>query len=364
METTCPACGAPARRETDVSDTFLDSGWYFLRYPATDLENIPFPMKNTGVQRFKGTVQDEVGSAEKRTTWLPVNQYTGGAEHSVLHLLYSRFLTKVFQDLGYVEFSEPFPKFFAHGLIIKEGAKMSKSKGNVVVPDEYIRKYGADTLRTYLMFLGPFSDGGDFQDTGIEGIFRFMKRVWHLFTTKEIVGTVDDVSANPDSIGAKAAMHTAIKGVTEDISKFRYNTAIAKIMTWYNKLSDRDSISREEVEVFLKLLAPFAPHMTEELYQRIMNHESRIMDSSFNSIHRSEWPEYDESLLVSDTVTIAVQVNGKLRETLRIRSEQAQDQAIIEQLVKQSDKVKQFIEGKEIKKVVFVPGKVLNLVVL
>jgi leucyl-tRNA synthetase len=417
-ETTCPGCEGPARRETDVADTFLDSGWYFLRYPATDLESIPFPMaaeaaktvilndsegsqqQNNRVSSPLAQIDSEVDKAEKRTAWLPVDQYIGGAEHSVLHLLYSRFIYKVFTDLGYIDAKsggdqpaslreallagEPFPKFFAHGLIIKEGAKMSKSKGNVVVPDEYIRKYGADTLRTYLMFLGPFSDGGDFQDAGIAGVNKFLKRVWHLFTTKEIAGNLVESSA-------KSAMHRTIKGITQDISTFRYNTAIAKIMTWYNELSDRESISREEIVVFLKLLAPFAPHMTEELWQRFQLSvlSSQLSDSSqpvyrstgqlttekqdsenrklktdnWTSIHVSDWPQYDESLLVSDTVTIAVQVNGKLRDTLLIKAEKATDQASVEIEARQSEKVKKFIEGKEIRKVIYVPGKVLNLVV-
>lgn len=335
-ETICPACGSTAKRETDVSDTFLDSSWYFFRYPSTEIENEPW-------------------KSERVSHWMPVDQYIGGAEHSVLHLLYSRFVTKVFHDLGMIGFAEPFPKFFAHGLIIKEGAKMSKSKGNVVVPDEYIKKYGADTLRTYLMFLGPFSDGGDFQDTGIEGIHRFLKRVWTLFTRKEISGSEAQLSA-------RVMMHRTIKGVSLDVASFRYNTAIAKIMTWYNSLSQQETITKEEMIVFLQLLAPFAPHMTEELYQRLGSEERKAKSEKFSSIHTSEWPKFDDSLLVDQTITIAVQVNGKLRDTLRIRSEQATDQAAIEEMAKKSEKVQKFIVDKDVKKVIYVPGKVLNLV--
>jgi leucyl-tRNA synthetase len=275
----------------------------------------------------------------------------------VLHLLYARFVYKVFTDLGYIESShggEPFPKFFAHGLIIKEGAKMSKSKGNVVVPDIYIKKYGADTLRTYLMFLGPFSEGGDFQDAGIDGINRFLKRVWKLFTTKEIASTEIDPAAN-------MAMNKAIKGVTSDLSIMHYNTAIAKMMTWYNALSQRESLSKEEVEVFLKLLAPFAPHMTEELYQRYSKGQRAEGKEQFESIHTSKWPEFDEAALVDQSVTIAVQVNGKLRDTIVLESANSNQQTV-EQMAKESANVKRFLEGKEIKKVIYVPGKILNIV--
>ncbi len=184
-ETTCPGCGGKARRETDVSDTFLDSAWYFLRYLTTDLHHVPFPMSSEKAEKFKGATKDEVGKAEKRKSWVPVTMYIGGAEHSVLHLLYARFITMALCDMGYVDFEEPFVRFYAHGLIIKDGAKMSKSRGNIINPDDYIRKYGADTLRTYLLFLGPFDQGGDFRDSGIEGMNRFLKRVWKLFCEGE-----------------------------------------------------------------------------------------------------------------------------------------------------------------------------------
>jgi len=406
-ETTCPACGGKAIRETDVSDTFLDSSWYFLRYLATDWDDIPFPSKaflnsksearnpkqieNTNDQnskQFRNSDFDIRVSA--RAAWLPVSQYTGGAEHSVLHLLYARFVYKVFADLGYISTKgrsssgresggdEPFPKFFAHGLIIKDGAKMSKSKGNVVVPDEYIRKYGADTLRTYLMFLGPFSDGGDFQDAGIAGIHRFLKRVWTLFTTKEI-------SSSEAQLSAKVMMHRTIKGVSLDLASFRYNTAIAKIMAWYNSLSDQKSVTKEELTVFLQLLAPFAPHLTEELYQRLViaipsssrekqSYTDGIATSvasgepprndEFQSIHTSSWPSYDDSLLVNQTITIAVQVNGKLRDTIEIAAEKQHEQQEVEDLAKQSEKVRRFIDGKDVKQVIYVPGRVLNFVLV
>lgn len=326
-ETTCPECGEKATRETDVSDTFLDSAWYFFRYTSTDIQNKVFD-----IERIK--------------KWLPVNIYIGGAEHSVLHLLYSRFFTMFLRDLGLIEFDEPFSQFFAHGLIVKDGAKMSKSKGNVVVPDEYITKYGADTLRTYLMFLGPFSEGGDFRDTGIEGMYKFMRRVWTLLS-----GQLTD--SEPDD-EHKRMMHKTIKKVTEDLAELHYNTAIAALMEWYNFLSANGQVSKEEALVFLQMIAPFAPHMSEELWNELGRE---------GSIHTSIWPEFKEEYLKQDEVLIVVQVNGKVRDQLTVESEKAADQASVEALAKQSSRIQKYLEGKDPKKVIYVPGKVLNFVI-
>ena len=347
-ETTCPHCGSKATRETDVSDTFLDSSWYFLRYLATDLKHIPFPMSKEKAKTFPGATEAEIEHADKRRMWLPVTMYIGGAEHSVLHLLYARFVTMALKDMGYVDFEEPFSRFYAHGLIIKDGAKMSKSKGNVINPDDYIRKYGSDTLRTYLLFLGPYDQGGDFRDTGIEGMHRFVKRVWHLFE-----GIENREWRMENSKEGLRIMHETVKGVTEDMENLRFNTSIAKLMTWYNFLAKQPEISREEVETYLKLFAPFAPHMTEELWSQLGNKFS---------IHKSEWPEYDEKYLTQETVTIAVQVNGKLRGTLVIDAKDKDDKAMIEKLSREQETVSKFLEG-DIKHVIFVPGKILNFVV-
>lgn len=368
-ETVCPECGGKARRETDVSDTFLDSAWYFYRYISTDDNSHAWDRK-TGER------------------WLPPTIYTGGAEHSVLHLLYARFLTKVFKDLGLVEnFDEPFPRFFAHGLIIKDGAKMSKSKGNVVVPDKYIRKFGADTLRSYLMFLGLFSMGGDFRDSGIEGMYRFLKRVWTLVSsfkpltgedmgqgldpTKPMDSSQSFISTDP-STSAKSEMNKAIRGVTEDIEAFHFNTAIAKIMTYYNYLSKKDNFTLDEAKVLLQLLAPFAPHMTEELYQRLMtgdygsSSESRKSKTKnqkpFESIHTATWPEFDESAIEAGEVVIAVQINGKLRGTFKLLDPLA-SQEEVERIAHEDPGVRRHLEGKIVHKVIFVPGKILNFVV-
>jgi leucyl-tRNA synthetase len=333
-KTKCPKCGnADAKRETDVSDTFLDSSWYFLKYVSTDIDNTAF-------------------DRERVKKWLPVNMYIGGAEHSVLHLLYSRFVTMVLKDLGHISFDEPFTSFRAHGLIIKDGAKMSKSKGNVVVPDEYIKKLGADTLRTYLMFMGPFSQGGDFRDSGIEGMHRFIRRVWTLLTRSQTSDLKSQISNE-----SLAMMHKTIERVTKDISGLSYNTAIAALMEWYNFLSQQKSISKEEIETFLKLFAPFAPHVSEELYQ-LLNKNKK-----FSSIHSSFWPKFDPKFLVKNEMIIVIQVNGKLRGNVIVDPEIAKDRAKIESLALSDSNVAKYLESKVIKKVIYVPGKVLNFVI-
>jgi leucyl-tRNA synthetase len=335
VNTICPVCKGPARRETDVADTFLDSSWYFLRYPSADFSHKAMDEKRTSV-------------------WLPVNMYIGGAEHSVLHLLYSRFITKVFHQLGMLTFDEPFTKFRAHGLIIKDGAKMSKSRGNVVNPDEYISKYGADTLRAYLMFLGPFEQGGDFRDSGIEGMERFLKRVRKL---------VEEYLASEKQLTGESAKNSkllrltnkTIKGVTDDIESLRYNTALAKIMELVNGLNDsKDNISKNDIKSLLLLLAPFTPYLAEELWEKL---------GEVKSIHISEWPSFDEGALIEEKVTIAVQVLGKLRDTILIANDIVGDQAKIEELALSSEKVKAHTDGKNIAKVIYVPGKIINFVV-
>jgi leucyl-tRNA synthetase len=345
-ETVCPHCGGKATRETDVSDTFLDSAWYFLRYLATDLKNVPFPMPKEMAEKFSNATKSEIESADKRRAWLPVTSYIGGAEHSVLHLLYARFLTMTLKDMGYVDFEEPFSRFYAHGLIIKDGAKMSKSKGNIINPDEYIHKYGADTLRTYLLFLGPFNQGGDFRDSGIDGMNRFLKRVWKLFEDSEITEfTLTDERLK--------MMHETIKGATEDMENLRFNTTIAKLMTYYNFLSKQDSLSRQEVEAYIKMLAPFAPHMTEEIWADLGNKFS---------IHISDWPTFDEKYLKKENVTIAVQVNGKLRGTLVVPVADKANQSLLEKKAREDEHVSKFLTDK-VRKVILVPGKILNFVV-
>ena len=340
-KTKCPSCGGPAKRETDVSDTFLDSSWYFLRYVSTEENGKPFDKL-----RIK--------------KWLPVTMYIGGAEHSVLHLLYSRFMTMVLKDLGFISFEEPFTKFRAHGLLVKDGAKMSKSKGNVVIPDEYIRKYGADSLRTYLMFMGPFSQGGDFRDTGIEGMHRFLKRIWSLAISR-LSKALDQRPATKDQL---QFMHKTIKKVTEDIENLSYNTAIAAIMEWYNFLSNQKSVSHGEIEIFSKLIAPFAPHISEELFSMINADKNQQMpaDNNWQSIHLSAWPKFNPKFLIKDELIIVIQVNGKLRGNLVVDLETSKSKAKIEELARKDSRVQSHLEGKNVKRVIHVEGKVVNFV--
>lgn len=392
-EVKCPECGEGATRETDVSDTFLDSSWYFLRYPSIKALNSKHETLNKSqVQNLNDKNGLEIRNSdlelpwnpEVTGRWLPVDMYIGGAEHSVLHLLYSRFITMVLKDLGYLEFEEPFSKFYAHGLIIKDGAKMSKSKGNVVVPDEYIAKYGADSLRTYLMFIGPYSDGGDFRDSGIEGINRFLKRVWRLMdsvvSSKQQVSSENSEQATSYKLPATKldrVMHKTIKGVTEDIENLRYNTAIAKLMEYYNSLNsfyiNHQSLSTNHIKSFLLMLAPFSPHLAEELWQRLIVTASEAKQSQeiassqaprndkFGSIHLQKWPQFDTAMLVSDTFTIVVQVNGKRRAELKVKREKLK----LEEEIKEEAKklVEKYVEGKKIRKTIYVKGKIVNFVV-
>ena len=321
----CPQCGAKARRETDVSDTFLDSAWYFLRYPSADREDVAFDKALT-------------------RKWLPVTSYIGGNEHAVLHLLYSRFVTMVLHDAGMIDFEEPFTKFRAHGLIIREGAKMSKSRGNVVNPDQYIDEWGADTVRTYLMFLGPFEEGGDFRDRSISGVKRLLDRVW---------ASVHD--ARTDGAGDEAVLrklHQTIAKVGDDIAKLSYNTAIAAMMEYVNVLRGHERVPhRAEVEPLVQLLAPFAPHIAEELWETL-GHTKSVFDSG--------WPAFDAALATESKVKVAVQVNGKLRSTVETTKDATQDAVLALALAEPG--VAKFVAGPP-KKVIYVAGRLLSIVV-
>jgi len=321
----CPSCGKKARRETDVSDTFLDSAWYFLRYPSVGRDDVAFDAATT-------------------KKWLPVTTYIGGNEHAVLHLLYSRFITMVLHDMKLLDFEEPFTKFRAHGLIIREGAKMSKSKGNVVNPDEYIDAWGADSFRTYLMFLGPFEEGGDFRDSGISGVKRFLDRLWA--SVRDCTG---DGTPDPEVL---RKLHATIKKVGEDIPVLSYNTAIAAMMEYMNTLRKGERTAhRAEVEPLVPMVAPFAPHITEELWE-MLGHTTSVMDAA--------WPTFDASMLVSDTIELVVQVGGKTRGKLVVPKTITQDEAFA--AAKAEPSIGKFITG-EPKKVILVPGRLLNVVV-
>jgi leucyl-tRNA synthetase len=326
----CPQCGAQARRDTDVSDTFLDSGWYYLRYPSAEFDDRPF-------------------DAERTRTWCPVTNYIGGNEHAVLHLLYSRFLAMVLHDLGHVEFEEPFRTFRAHGMIVKDGAKMSKSRGNIVVPDEYIGKWGADTFRLYLMFLGPFQEGGDFRDEGISGPRRFLDRVWKLVS--EIVAQgADAESAIPETVMVK--WHQTKSQVSHDIEGLKYNTAIAALMELLNVLRDQGVADRRIVADLVVMMAPFCPHFAEECWERLGN---------ASSVFEAPWPSWDDSLLVESRMEIVIQVNGKTRSRVTVPRD-AVESTVIEAAMADPAAAR-FTEGKTVRKRIYVPGRLVNFVV-
>ena len=326
----CPACGAEARRETDVSDTFLDSGWYFLRYPSTEFDDRPFDPART-------------------REWLPVSSYIGGEEHSVLHLLYSRFLTMVLHDLGHLEFEEPYDRFRKHGLLIRDGAKISKSRGNVILPDEYIARFGADTFRMYLMFLGPFQRGGDFRDSGLAGPERFLKKVWDSVTAAAEAGRTGF-----EDPGVERALHATIRQISEDLEALSYNTAIAAAMDYLNTLrAGGRTASVDEVRPLVILIAPVAPHIAEELWARLEG-ESSIFD-------HAEWPAWDESKLVVDEVELPVQVNGRLRATIRVARGATED--VVREAALAEANVIRRLDGVVVRKVIHVPDRMLNLVV-
>ncbi|HEY8447710.1 MAG TPA: leucine--tRNA ligase [Thermomicrobiales bacterium] len=351
----CPVCGGPARRETDVSDTFLDSAWYFLRYPSTEFDDRPF-------------------DPELTKKWLPVDMYSGGIEHVRRHHLYARFVTKVLHDLGYLPFDEPFAKLRLHGLlnavnpVTGKAEKMSKSRGNVVTPDEYLREFGADVLRLALLFAGPYEEGGAFREvrdpvTGqikregsLGGIIRFLERCYDL-VAREQRGEIPAATTNGDVQGAERIRHRAIKAVTEDIEDLKFHTAIARLMEYSTWLRDQGpslpaQTRQEHLQTLTLLLAPLAPHLAEELWSML---------GQPYSVHTQEWPAYDEALAREDVVEYVVQVNGKPRD--KFVAEANLDEARARSLALESPKVQQHLGGREPVKVIYVPGKLINLVV-
>ncbi|MFH1144347.1 MAG: leucine--tRNA ligase [Candidatus Eisenbacteria bacterium] len=330
--TNCPQCAGPAHRDADVSDNFLDSAWYFLRYPSSHDDR-------------------RAWDPERTRKWLPVDMYVGGNEHAVLHLMYTRFLCMAFKDMGLIDFEEPFKKFRAHGLLIKEGSKMSKTHGNVTNPDEYVDKYGADTLRMYLLFLGPYTEGGDFRDSGIIGIRRFLERLHRLYTDV-LEGAPGAPARGPLARPNAIKLHQTIKKIGEDIQAFGYNTAIAALMELQNDLRAAPSIDDFALEACNILLAPFAPHEAEELWEMLGR-----TDSIFNA----RWPAYDAQLTVADEVEIAIQVLGKLRGTITIARDAAE--ADVRRAALATESVTRHLEGKQIVKVIHVPNRLMNFVV-
>ena len=327
VNTQCPTCGGPARRETDVSDNFLDSAWYFLRYPSSDVDDRPFDPALTA-------------------KWLPVDMYVGGAEHSVLHLMYSRFITLALHELGHLPFEEPFRQFRAHGQLSKDGHKMSKSRGNVVNPDAYFDRLGADTLRMYLVFLGPFERGGEFSDTGIGGIRRFLGRVWDL-----VVRHAGQLADGQPPLEARQTLHRTIHAVTQDLENLRYNTAVAALMTYLNTLHERATLHDEEVADLLLMLAPLAPHLAEELWARL--------DKPY-SIHQQQFPVACAELLEVDTLPVAVQVDGRSRGMVQLSPQASQADALA--TARQVEAARRLLDSDGVARVIYVPRRIINLV--
>ena len=343
---TCPKCGKPARRETDTMDTFICSSWYYLRY--TDPHNYKMPF-----------------AKDKVNYWAPVDQYIGGIEHAILHLLYSRFFTKVLRDAGMVDFAEPFTNLLTQGMVLKDGGKMSKSKGNVVSPEEIIGQYGADTARLFILFAAPVDRDLDWSDDGVAGAYRFLRRVWRIMEIFEdkIKSSSDDydISAlTAEEKELRRVLHTTIKKVTEDIrDRFMFNTAISSIMELVNAFyafQDSKTINgglvREVSLNLLKMLAPFAPHITEELWSILV---------AQGSIHQQQWPKYEEAATVQAEVEIVLQINGKVRDRIMIATGISREE--METAAKANARVQELTEGKTIVKMICVPDKLVNVVV-
>ena len=335
----CPGCDETGTRETDTMDTFVDSSWYHLRYASPNYDRGPF-------------------DPEAVKKWLPVDQYTGGAEHAVMHLLYARFFNKALRDLGLVDFDEPYLRLFNQGIIIADHQKMSKSRGNVITPDPYVKDLGADVVRTYLMFLGPWDQGGDWSDSGINGMARWINRVWDI--SQRDASTLDAQPADEEAVRTLVrTTHKTVKKVIGDLERFKFNTALAAMMEMTNHMGrawDDGGLDSgcwsDAVEKLLLLLAPIAPHVTEELWERT--------GRPF-SIHSQLMPSWDEELARDEEITLVVQVNGRVRD--RIQAPASIEEAEARELALESARVRPYLEGSEVRQVVYVPGRLVNVVV-
>ena len=338
VNTTCPKCGGPARRETDTMDTFVDSSWYFIRYTDAHNDKVCF-------------------DKEEANYWMPVDQYVGGIEHACMHLIYSRFWHKVLRDMGLIKSDEPFLNLLTQGMVTLGGSAMSKSKGNIVSPDEIVSKYGADTARLFILFAAPPEKQLDWSSDGVEGCWRFINRVWRL---QELVNTKASVPATEIAKqDLLRAMHVCIKKVGEDISvKHQFNTAISAVMELVNTMytykhhSNDDGLSKQVYETIVLLLSPFTPHLCEEIWN-ILGHN--------DCVSVAQWPKYDEKYIKQDTIEIPVQVNGKLKGKVNI--DVSADEQTIKNIVLSDEKLKAIFEGKNIVKFIYVKNKIINLVV-
>ena len=351
VETTCPCCGGKARRETDTMDTFVCSSWYYLRYSDARNDKMPF-------------------AKDKVNKWLPVDQYVGGIEHAILHLLYSRFFTKALRDLGLLDFDEPFKNLLTQGMVLKDGSKMSKSKGNTVDPDEIFENYGADTARLFILSDSPPARDFDWSDAGVEGCYKFLNRVWRLISTNAENITLSRAELVSGSLKKKEndellrRVHMAIKGISNDIANdFQFNTVISKYRELVNTIYDwqgkKPNLDEEDKQVLsfailtlIKLMSPVAVHLTEEAWHEL---------GCEGSIHEQEWPKWDENLAKLSSITLVVQVNGKLRD--KIEADESSSENELKTLALSSPKVKEFTDGKTIVKTIVVPKKLVNIVV-
>ncbi|RJQ36523.1 leucine--tRNA ligase [Candidatus Microgenomates bacterium] len=352
----CPKCKGKAKRETDTMPNWAGSNWYYLAYLCKDM---------LGVQSSKFKVQN--GEADGNifeenkdviNYWMPIDLYQGGFEHTTLHLLYSRFVYKFLYDIKAVPTPEPYAKRRSHGIVLgPDGRKMSKSFGNVINPDDIVKKFGADTLRVYEMFMGPFDQTIAWSEEGVEGCFRFLKRVWHLANYK--------ISEDKTSASLLKNLHKTIKKVSEDLENMKFNTAVASMMEFINEWhADEKGLNKDNLRDFLLILSPFTPHLTEEVYQNVILRAKPegSNDKEFNSIHIKAWPEYNQNLLTEEEVIIVVQVNGKVRDTLKVQSAKFKVQSYVEEEAVKSERLNKQLEGKSVKKVIYIKGKVINFV--
>ena len=348
--TTCPICGGPAERETDTMDTFMCSNWYFYRYIDARNDKAPFD---------KDLIK----------YWAPVDQYVGGIEHAILHLLYSRFFTKVLRDLNIIDIDEPFKNLLTQGMVLKDGSKMSKSKGNTVDPDEIFRNYGADTARLFILSDSPPNRDFDWSDAGVEGCYKFLNRIWRIYSDNQANIVLDyklpDISGlTKENNNLVREVHMTIKKISQDIAnEFQFNTVISKYREFANVIYDymngKKEYSDEDKNVFsfavltfLRLLAPVLPHMTEEIYEGL---------GGTDSVHKLEWPKYDENLAKSSSITLVAQINGKIKDRIEVDAETSKED--LEKIALNSPRIKELLEGKNVVKVIVVPNKLVNIVV-
>ncbi len=348
--TTCPICGGPAERETDTMDTFMCSNWYFYRYTDARNDKAPF---DKDILHY----------------WAPIDQYVGGIEHAILHLLYSRFFTKALRDLGIINIDEPFKNLLTQGMVLKDGSKMSKSKGNTVDPDEIFENYGADTARLFILSDSPPNRDFDWSDAGVEGCYKFLNRLWKIYSAYQENIILDynlpDISnLSKENNALVREVHMAVKKISQDIAnEFQFNTVISKYREFtnviYDYLNNKKDFSQEDKEVFsyavvtfLKLLAPVLPHMTEEIYEGL---------GGKDSVHKLKWPEYDENLAKTSTITLVVQINGKVKDRIEVDAETPKEE--LEKTALNSNKIKELTMGRQIVKVIVVPAKLVNIVV-